>query len=168
MFRGRAILPALALTLFAVVLAGGAPAAAAPPDDGKQWRSLGETTGLTASQVAQVCPRDGVTPCSGAIGPRSFDTWVWATADQVLALMSPYAPELLTAVPPFVSGEAYFWPASAFLSEVMRETGWISGYGFFTTWTAGWTSSTDEAGASARRQGRVRVAAAGRRPRRRA
>jgi hypothetical protein len=96
--------------------------------------------------VAQVCPRDGVTPCSGAIGPRSFDTWVWATADQVLALMSPYAPELLTADPPFVSGEAYFGPASAFLSEVMRETGWISGYGFFSTWTAGWTSSTDEPG----------------------
>jgi Ca2+-binding RTX toxin-like protein len=146
MLRRRAILPGLALTLFAVVLAGGAPAGATPPDDGKQWRSLRETTGLTASLVAQICPRDGVTPCSGALGPRDFNTWVWATADQVLALMSPYAPELLTANPPFVSGDAYFGPASMFLSEVMGETGSISGYGFFSVWAAGWTSSTDEAG----------------------
>ena len=106
----------------------------------KQWRQLYETTGLTWSQVAQICPRDGVTPCSGSIGPRAFTGWVWATAAQVVELMGRYEPAILTASPPSVSGGAYFGTAIGFLDD-MRWTGIISTYGFATPWTAGWTSS---------------------------
>jgi hypothetical protein len=106
MFRPRAVLAVTCTSLFVAALAGGAPAGAAPPDDGKEWRSLDETTGLTWSQVAQICPRDGATPCSGGIGLRNLDRWVWATADQVVALMGHYAPDILTANPPSVSGAA--------------------------------------------------------------
>ena len=41
-----------------------APAGAWPPD-GKRWRALTETTGVTAAQLAAVCPRDGETRCAG-------------------------------------------------------------------------------------------------------
>jgi RTX calcium-binding nonapeptide repeat (4 copies) len=140
----RALLAILCTSLF--VLTGAIPAGATPPDDGKRWRWLGETTGLTSSQVAQVCPRDGETRCSGSIGARVMTGWIWATADQVAALMAHYAPALLTADPRSVSGEEYFGPASMFLNEVMAPTGWISGYGFASTWAAGWTSSADDAG----------------------
>jgi hypothetical protein len=43
---------------------------------GKTWRQLTETTGLIWSQVAQVCPQDGVTPCNGVVGGRDLRGWV--------------------------------------------------------------------------------------------
>jgi hypothetical protein len=78
----RAVLTLLCTAFFAVALAAGTPAGAAPPDpvsgaNGKEWRQLYETTGLSWSQVAAICPRDGATPCSGAIGSRVFTGWVW-------------------------------------------------------------------------------------------
>ena len=144
----RGVLAALSIVVL-VTLAGG-PAAAAPPDplddgNGKQWRQLYETQGLSWSQVAQICPRDGATPCSGSIGPRDLTGWVWATDTQVIALMGQYAPAILTADPPIVSGVDYFGLAQSFLTE-LRWTDSVSGYGFFSSWTMGWTSSTDAAG----------------------
>ncbi len=137
-------------TLSVVVLAGAMPAAAVPPNplldnDGKQWRQLYETMPASWSQVAQVCPRDGVTPCSGSIGSKVLTGWVWATAEQVVELMGAYEPAILTANPPSVSGDAYFGSAQTFLGE-MRWTGYISTYTGYTEWTVGWTASTDEAG----------------------
>jgi Ca2+-binding RTX toxin-like protein len=70
---------------------------------------------------------------------------VWATAGQVRALFGAYAPAILTADPPAVSGSDYYWPAIEFLGE-MRYTGYVSGYGFYSEWATGWTASTDEAG----------------------
>jgi hypothetical protein len=117
-----------ALTVAA--LAGAMPAAAVPPDplqdhSGKRWRQLYETTSAGWSQVAQVCPRDGVTPCSGSIGAKALTGWVWATADQVVELMGAYEPAILSADPPSMSGGAYFGSAQTFLGE-MRWTGNIS------------------------------------------
>jgi RTX calcium-binding nonapeptide repeat (4 copies) len=128
-----------------------APAAAAPPDPlddghGRQWRQLYETTGLGPDAVAQVCPRDGATRCSGSIGTRDLTGWVWATAGQVIELMGNYEPSILTADPPVVGGEAYYGQAISFLAD-MRVTGWISTYGSYTEWASGWTASTDAAGA---------------------
>jgi hypothetical protein len=150
MIRRRAILASFCMSLIVVALAGGTPAGAAPPnpvDDGKgtEWRQLYETTGLSWNQVAQVCPRDGVTPCSGSIGTRVLTGWVWATDAQVVALMGNYEPAILTANPPSVSGGPYFGSAQAFLAD-MRYTGYVSFYGGYSEWTWGWTSSTDEAG----------------------
>jgi hypothetical protein len=149
MFRRRAVL-ALCSSLFVVALVGVPPAAAAPPDPvddgaGKQWRQLYETVGLSWSQVAALCPRDGVTPCSGSIGPRSLTGWVWGTDAQVVELLGGYAPAILTADPPSVSGGDYFGIAMGFMAD-MRWTGSVSTYGGYSEWTDGWTSSTDEAG----------------------
>ena len=83
--------------LFLLLLASGAaPAGAvAPTDDGhgKEWRQLPESTGLTWQQVATVCPQDGATPCTGSVGIRNFDRWVWATQLQTIELFNYYLPE---------------------------------------------------------------------------
>jgi RTX calcium-binding nonapeptide repeat (4 copies) len=133
-----------------VTLAAAAPAGAAPVDltddgTGKRWRQLTDTVGLAPDQVAQVCPRDGESRCSGSVGGKDLTGWVWATADQVLALLGLYEPAILTAVPPDVAGDAYFGSAFEFLND-MRPTFEATGYNFHTESTAGWTSSNDEAG----------------------
>src|SRR5262249_25069141 len=134
----------LILTVSAVQ---GAPVAAAPPDPlddgaGREWRQLYQTTGLTWSQVAQVCPRDGETPCAGGIGGRDLTGWVWGTADQVIDLLGNYAPNILTADPPSVAGPEYFGLASGFLSAALRWTFFVAGYNFYYESAAGWTAST--------------------------
>jgi hypothetical protein len=144
MNRRRITFASLCSTLV-VAFAGAAPAGAAAPDpvqgaDGKQWRQLYETTGATWSQVAGICPQDGATPCSGSLAG-----WIWGTADQVVSLLAHYEPAIAAADPPSVSGDAYFWSAIGFLTD-MRWTGYISLYEGYSEWTAGWTSSTDDAG----------------------
>jgi hypothetical protein len=139
----------LCLSLF-VALAAALPAAAAPPDpvdqgNGEKWRQLYETTGLSWSEVAHICPRDGATPCSGSIGSRVLTGWIWATDAQVIELLGNYEPAILTANPPSVSGPADFALAAGFLAE-MRFTGYVSTYGGYSEWTGGWTASTDAAG----------------------
>ena len=68
---GRIALPCVTVV---VMLAAAAPASAAPPADlnddgnGKRWRQLTETVGMTPDQVASMCPRDGETRCSGSVG----------------------------------------------------------------------------------------------------
>ena len=98
--------------------------------DANKWRQIYETTGLTWAQVAAICPRDGETPCEGAIGSKVLTGWVWGTADQVVLLMGNYAPEILTAEPPSVGGPEYFGIAANFLAE-LRWTFYVSGYGFY-------------------------------------
>ena len=142
----------MALMSFAVVaLAGSGYAWAAPPDpvdggNGKEWRQLYETTGLSWNQVAAICPRDGNTPCSGSIGTKVLTGWIWATDDQMVELMGAFEPAILSAEPPTVSGPDYFLPAAAFLSQ-MRWTVDLSSTYFHHESTIGWTSSTDETGA---------------------
>ena len=137
-----------------VMLAAAAPASAAPPDltddgNGKRWRQLTETVGMTPAQVAAFCPRDGETRCSGSVGTRDLTGWIWATADQVKALMGLYEPAILTADPPSVGGPEYLFSASEFIAD-MRTTFTVTGYNFHTSATSGYTSSVDEAGAPIR------------------
>jgi Ca2+-binding RTX toxin-like protein len=136
----------IAVIAVLVSIAAATPASAAPPADlnddgnGKRWRQLTETVGMTVDQVASMCPRDGQTRCSGALSG-----WVWATADQVKAVMGLYAPEILTAESSSVGGPEYFLLASEFIAD-MRSTFSVSGYGFHTTSTSGFTASVDDAG----------------------
>src|SRR5262245_15593248 len=111
---------------------------------GKAWRQLTETTGLSWTDVAQVCPRDGVTPCNGVVGGRDLRGWIWGTAEQVTALLALFEPDILTA--PTVSGPQYFFSAENFFG-FLRPT-----FSFTLTYqagqsAAGWTASTDENGA---------------------
>jgi Ca2+-binding RTX toxin-like protein len=132
------------LALAAIVLISQL-ASAAPVAEGKQWRELYETTGLTRAQVATVCPTDGVTPCSGSVGGHNLSGWVWATADQVRALMDDYGPALSDPAVPAVTGIEGFFAASAFLGE-MRWTTYTSLTYFYSEYTGGWTSSLDDTG----------------------
>jgi hypothetical protein len=143
MIRRRSVLAASCLCVFVLALAGGA--GAVPPDpvnggDGKQWRQLYETTGLTWNQVAQLCPRDGATACAG-----SLSGWTWATDAQVVELLGHYAPAILTASPTSVSGPEYYLPAGVFIGD-MRWTTYFATTYQFGEWTGGWTASMDETG----------------------
>jgi hemolysin type calcium-binding protein len=117
-----------------------APAAAAFPQDGKRWRQLTDTVGVTWSQVAAVCPTDGASRCSGVAGGRDLTGWIWATDDQVVDLMGAYAPQLLTADPPSVSGPEYLFSAMTFLDD-MKPTFFFSGYPTTSASASGWTAS---------------------------
>jgi hypothetical protein len=120
-------------------------AQAVPVDDGhgKEWRQLTDTVGASFSQVAEVCPRDGISACSGAVDGVDLSGWVWATDAQVIELFSYFAPDILKSTT--VSGVQYFFPGSLFLSEFRpTETIFITYFGFEKA--AGWTASTDYSG----------------------
>src|SRR3954454_6203842 len=144
MSRSKALLATLCTLLFVAAMVTVAPAAAETTDPaGNEWRQLYETTGLTWDQVASICPQDGVTPCSGSIGPsRDLTGWVWATSDQVIAFMAVYAPAILTATPAGVGGVAYFFSASDFMGNVIRWTTYIALTYSSHESASGWTSST--------------------------
>jgi hypothetical protein len=112
--------------------------------DGKVWRQLMETTGLSWTQVAEVCRRDGATPCTGIVGGRDLRGWIWGTSEQVTTLLSHYEPAILTSS--IVSGPEVFFTAENFFSA-FRPT-----FSFALTYQAGqnasgWTASTDTSGA---------------------
>jgi hypothetical protein len=113
--------------------------------EGKVWRQLIETTGLSWTQVAEVCPQDGATPCTGIVGGRDLRGWIWGTSEQVTTLLAHYEPGILTS--PTVSGgiEVFFTAENFFAS--FRPT-----FSFALTYQAGqnasgWTASTDTSGA---------------------
>ena len=138
------------LVVFAAILVGvsclaTAPSQAAPTANGREWRELYETTGPSWAQVAEVCPRDGVTPCTGTAAGKDLTGWVWATDTQVLDLMDDYVPELATTDPPMLSGPDHFLDGYYFLS-VMRWTYYVSLTYSYTEWTGGWTASTSPDG----------------------
>jgi Ca2+-binding RTX toxin-like protein len=142
---------AIALTVVLFALGSAAPAAADPPENladdgtGKRWRQLTETTGLTAAQIAEVCPRDGETRCSGVAGNRNLTGWVWATGEQVHALLARYEPALLAEGVRSVEGPEYWGSADMFLQH-MRPTLTAVGYPFDHAFAGGWTSSIEEDG----------------------
>ncbi len=134
-----------------VAVAGAVPVVAAPPEDlsddgtGKRWRQVTETLGLTWDELAAVCPQDGSTPCSGAVGTRNLSGWVWATPEQVRDLFGLYDPDILTADPPVVTGIDQFGTAMEFLAD-MRPTLSVDGYGFHAESASGWTAGTGDDG----------------------
>ncbi|MFL5426440.1 MAG: hypothetical protein ACJ783_15515, partial [Myxococcales bacterium] len=117
-------------------------AQAVPVDDrhGKEWRQLTDTVGVSWNQVSEICPRDGISACSGAIDELDFTGWIWATDAQVIELFSYYTPDILKSTT--VTGPEYFFPGSLFLSELRpTQTIFITYFGF--EMAAGWTASTD-------------------------
>src|SRR4051794_14005405 len=150
MNRRLAVLSVVCIVVVALVptVGGIAHAQGTGFDDGAghEWRQLTDTTGVTWNDLAAVCPRDGVSPCTGLAGGRDVTGWVWATADQVVAFMGQYAPDLLSADPSSVGGPDHLFQAMTFL-DVMRPTFFFSGYPTTVGFTGGWTSSTDATGA---------------------
>jgi hypothetical protein len=78
--------------------------------NGKEWMQITSSPRTSWNTVAQFCPQDGVTPCTGG----GMTDWVWATDTQVLRLMSQYEPALLTVRA--VGGQGAFFSAENFLS----------------------------------------------------
>src|SRR3954471_19845363 len=132
MMSRRAVPAVLCASIAAAVMP--ATASATFPADGKLWRQLTETTGVTQADVAALCPRDGVSRCAGA-----YSGWIWATDGQVIALMGAYSPDLLTADPPAVGGADHLFAAISFLGD-MRPTFFFAGYVDTTGFTSGWTA----------------------------
>ena len=117
---------------------------------GTAWRQLTETVFLTPSQLALVCPGDGINPCTGNVGTTTLAGWVWATDEQVVKLLSKYTPAILTNRS--LSGDAYGPAVSAFFTDFNpTDVGGCSGSGYiitcsFGTHASGWTSTNDVAG----------------------
>ncbi|HYS08730.1 MAG TPA: hypothetical protein VEP66_08290 [Myxococcales bacterium] len=134
--------------LFALATTLTSPAARAqgsPVNDGhgKEWRQLTDSVGLSWEQVAEVCPRDGLSPCAGVAGALDLTGWTWATDSEVIELFSFYVPEILAGSP--VQGQQAFFAAQTFFGS-FRPT-----FSFFITYqtgqfASGWTASTDAAG----------------------
>jgi hypothetical protein len=80
--------------------------------NGKEWRQLPGTVGLSWNQVAQACPQDGATSCVGSVAGTNLNDWVWATGAQVTQLFSLFEPAVLTS--PTVEGMAQFGTRSRF------------------------------------------------------
>jgi hypothetical protein len=77
---------------------------------GKEWLQITSSPRTSWNTIAQYCPQDGVTPCTGG----GMNDWVWATDTQVLQLMSQYEPALLTVRA--VGGPGAFFSAENFLA----------------------------------------------------
>ena len=143
--------PALALRLVLLPLVPGAVfvhAAGINDGNGKEWRQLTETRGLTWAQVAQIAPQDGVTPAAGSISARDLTGWVWATEAQVATLFSAWVPEILSSPSLTVAGPAYLTPASQFQS-VFQLTQHVKGCPtyqpcFDFRMVAGWAARSDQ------------------------
>ena len=136
-----ALLRCLAISLPLLAASG----ATANVDDGqgKEWRQLTETTGLSWNQVAQVCPQDGASPCNGIAGNHDLTGWVWASAPQAIRLFAIFEPSVLPSGG--AGGQLVFFSASNFLSSFQPT------FSFAITYSAGasasgWTASLDGAG----------------------
>lgn len=140
---------------FAVVWIGLMSTASFGYDDlqGKEWRWLHETQGLSWAQVASLCPQDGATHCVGAINGRDLTSWVWGTPAQVRALMAQFATAdaPIPQDPPFsVGGYQYVDPATRFQNS-LGVTAHFQGcptyqpcFNYF--FSGGWTATPDGSG----------------------
>lgn len=112
---------------------------------GRSWRQVTETIGQSWEAVAERCPVDGVTPCSGTLGSQDLTGWVWATDQQVAELFEEFMPGIAAAGS--LSGNACVLPGLSFLGTF---TPTYAGYTTFgaSFYISGW-SSTRPRGAAA-------------------
>ncbi|MGP1346583.1 MAG: GC-type dockerin domain-anchored protein [Phycisphaerales bacterium] len=61
---------------------------------GREWRQVTSTAGLSWNTVASVCPQDGQTECAGAVAGNDLTGWIWATDGQVRDMLAEFVPEL--------------------------------------------------------------------------
>lgn len=132
---GRATLAALVLTLLCATESVGQVAYV--DAQGREWRQMAGTTGLTWNQVDAVCPSDGVTPCAGMVGGVNATGWVWATQTQVMELFSETVPEIAQASS--VGGPGYVLQGLSFFGPFKPTFEYYTtfgGYNYINGWTA--------------------------------
>ena len=127
-----------ALSAIALAVATATAANAVDDGQGKDWRQITETRGVSWTQLAQTCPRDGATPCAAPGG------WVWATAPQVVALFQLYDPSVDAN-----GNSTDVWSgfaANGFLAAFQPTFSFASTYQAGAS-ASGWIASTDANGA---------------------
>jgi hypothetical protein len=147
----RACGASLCLALWALQ----APCWAAYPDgNGREWRQVLATKGISWADLAAACPRGGAAPCSGMVGGVDLDGWTWASHEQVKALFNTLLSDLPGAAPRHglsdavgsVAGARYYWLVASLLSSAFEPTYlWPGNYGMGIG-IAGMTSSVDDKG----------------------
>lgn len=105
---------------------------------GREWRQLDSTTGKSWYEVAEMCPVDGVTPCTGMIYNQDITGWVWATREQVEELLAELGASVGASdctTGPYADGSVfgYFMSTSSFdlqsLADGWSSTAWDSAKG---------------------------------------
>lgn len=111
---------------------------------GREWRQMANTTGLTWNQVDAVCPNDGVTPCAGMLGGVNATGWIWATQTQVMELFSETVPEI--AQTSSVGGPGYVLQGLSFFGPFKPTFEYYTTFGGYN-YISGWTSTSNGADA---------------------
>lgn len=122
-------------------------AVAVEDGEGRDWRQVTATRGLSLAQVAAACPRDGASFCEGSVGAVDMDEWIWADGGQVLNLFAKYVPGILTAPNNAIVG--FDATALSFATDFSLTTSFSSCSGYFGCSAfhevAGYSSSVDVA-----------------------
>jgi hypothetical protein len=100
----------------------GADALAFEDTEGRNWRALSETEGITWAQAAKLCPVNGQHACKGTINGVDLSGYVWATRRQVMDLFNIKlsAAMKLDASQPARFGIDQLSVVESFLAEVMK------------------------------------------------
>lgn len=110
---------------------------------GRSWRQVTETIGASWTTLAQRCPVDGATPCSGSIGNQSLAGWVWATDEQVAELFEEFMPGISAAGT--LSGNNCVLPGLAFTGTFIPTSSTYTTFGA-SFYLSGWTSTSVRTG----------------------
>jgi hypothetical protein len=100
----------------------GTDALAFQDGEGREWRDLGDTEGITWAQASKLCPVNGQHACKGTIDGIDLSGYVWATRRQVMDLFNLKLPVSmkLDAGQPARFGLDQLAAVEAFLAEVMK------------------------------------------------
>ncbi|MCE2883779.1 MAG: hypothetical protein LW806_02620 [Planctomycetaceae bacterium] len=112
---------------------------------GRSWRQVTETIGSSWQAIAQRCPVDGVSPCTGTLGGQDLAGWVWATDEQVAGLFEEFMPGISEAGS--LSGGNCVLPGLGFLSTFDPT---YAGYTTFgaSFYISGWSATTTRGNAA--------------------
>ena len=142
---------ALASSLLAGATCGGAIAQIAYVDgQGREWRQVELLVGTTWLEVAEVCPTDGSTPCSGVVNGQSLEGWVWATDAQVTELFAEFVPQIVEQ--PSLGGPSYVLAALFFFGSFNPTFEYYTTFGGYN-YLSGWTASSSGGGSDDADQG---------------
>ncbi len=83
------------------------------PDDGKRWRQVTETVGVTAARVAELCPRDGADALLGRL--RGLDLGHGRAGRRAVRPLRAGDPD---GRPAGVGGPQYLFAAATFLGDM--------------------------------------------------
>lgn len=141
------LLTALGVATVAAGLSGAASGQAIAYVDtqGREWVQVKAFKGVSFAAVDQICPNDGVTPCTGTLMGVNLTGFVWATKAQVQELFAEGVPEM--AKVETVGGPAYTLPALGFFGSFLPTWEYYTTFGGYN-YLSGWTSTVVDGMAS--------------------